>query len=331
MPVRNESRSQKMNAKDRSRQEYIARINRVMDYIEQHLNEQISLDVVAQIACFSPFHFHRIFSSLTGETLNTFIQRKRIEKAAQQLKNNENVSISEIAYDCGFCSVAHFSRTFRKYFGLTAKEFRETEKAIFAKDGLYYSKNGQLTRKINQLCPNFRMQLCSDSLNQFNHSNFIIMDTKVEIKEMPEMNVVYLRHTGKFDQIGKVFEKLMKWAGPRGLLNFPQTKTITVYHDDPSVTAIEKVRQSACITVENDVKVDGEIGKMKLEGGKYAVGHFEIDEKGFEKAWNTMCLWFTESGYQPGEGYPYELYYNSPDEDIKRRFVLDICIPVKRL
>ena len=79
------------------------------------------------------------------------------------------------------------------------------------------------------------------------------------------------------------------------------------------------------------MKVDGEIGKMKLDGGKYAVGRFDIDEKGFEKAWNTMCLWLIESGYQPSEGNPYELYYNSPDEDIKRRFILDICIPVKQL
>jgi len=320
-----------MNTIDRSKREYMARMNMVMDYIEKHLDEEITLAKVAKIACFSPFHFHRIFSSLTGETLNTFIQRIRIEKAAQQLRNDEDISISEIAYNCGFGSVAHFSRTFRKYFGLTAKEFRETEKAVFAKDGFYYSKNGQLTRKINQLCPDFRVQLCSDNLNQFNHSNLIIMDTKIEIKEMPEFNVIYCRHTGQFNQIGKVYEKLMKWAGPRGLLNFPKTKTITVYHDDPAITAIEQVRQSACITVENDVKVDGEIGKMKLESGKYSVGHFEIDENGFEKAWNTMCLWFTESGYQPREGFPYELYYNSPDEDDKHKFILDICIPVKLL
>lgn len=320
-----------MNTKDKSREEYTARINRVTDYIEKHLNEDLTLDKIARIACFSPFHFHRIFTTITNETINGFIQRIRIEKAAQQLRSDKEVSISEIACNCGFGSAAHFSRTFRKYFGLTAKEFRETEKAVFAKDGFYFSKNGQATRKINQLSPDSIGQLCSDNFNQINHSNLIIMDTKIEIKEMPEFNVVYCRHTGQFNQIGKAYEKLMKWAGPRGLLNFPETKTITVYHDDPSITAIEQVRQSACITVANDVKVDGEIGKMKLDGGKYAVGHFEIDETGFEKAWNTMCLWFTESGYQPGDGYPYELYYNSPEEDVKRRFILDICIPVKPL
>jgi AraC family transcriptional regulator len=320
-----------MSTKEQSRKEYIARINRVMDYIENHLSEEITLDKVAGIACFSPFHFHRIFSTLTRETLNGFIQRIRIEKSAQLLRNDENILISEIAVKCGFGSTAHFSRTFRKHFGMTAKAFREAEKPVFVKEGLFFSKNGQLTRKISQLKDEIEVQICSDNTNPFNHSNFIIMDTKIEVKEMPEFDVVYCRHQGQFDQIGKVYEKLMKWAGPRGLLKFPETKTMTVYHDDPSVTAIEQVRQSACITVDDNVNVEGEIGKMKVNGGKYAVGHFEIDETGFEKAWNTMCLWFTESGYQPAEGCPYELYYNSPEEDAERRFVLDICIPVKPL
>lgn len=159
-----------MSAKDKSRQEYIARINRVMDYIEKHLNEEITLDKIAQVACFSPFHFHRVFSTLTNETINAFIQRKRIEKAAQQLINEDNVSISEIAYNCGFGSVSHFSRTFRKYFGMTAKEFRETEKAFYAKDGKYFSKSGQPARKINQLSPGYNSLLCGDNFIQFIHS-----------------------------------------------------------------------------------------------------------------------------------------------------------------
>ena len=320
-----------MDPKERSKQEYSARINMVMDYIERNIGEKISLDKLSQIACFSPFHFHRIFTAITGETLNSFIQRIRIEKAAIQLRNEQRASISEIANNCGFASAAHFSRIFRKYMGMTAKEYRESDKVLFAKEGVYYSKNGQVVRKINQHEVFPSMQFCSDNTNNFNHSELIIMETKIEIREMPEMNVIYCRHKGRFDQIGKAYEKLMKWAGPRGLLNFPQTKTLTVYHDDPSVTAIEQVRQSACITVEGEVKVEGEIGRMKVDGGRYAVGHFEIDEAGFEKAWNTMCLWFTESGYQPGDGNPYELYYSSPEDDAKRKFVLDICIPVKQL
>ena len=296
-----------------------------MDYVEEHIDKTLNLSTLASIANFSLFHFHRIFTFFTGETPNDYVQRIRIEKAAKRLQNDRKVSISEVAEDCGFGSVSLFSRTFRAHFGVTAKEYRRMEKAVFVQNNLQYSKNGQLLSKNMKQGFDFEAHLCSVKLK-----NLIDMDTKIEIREIPEIQVVYVRHTGQFNQIGKAYEKLMKWAGARGLLNFPETKTVTLYHDDPSVTAIEKLRQDACITVSEDVKVEGEIGKATIPAAKCAVGRFQIDEKGFEKAWNTMCLWISESGYQP-VGNPYELYYNSAEEDAKMQFDLDICIPVKPL
>ncbi len=314
-----------MTRNEASRQEYISRINKVMDYVDKYIDSSLPLYTLAEVANFSQFHFHRIFTVLTGETPTDYVQRIRLEKAAILLQNHERMTISEIAYACGFSSLSLFSRSFRSYFKMTAKEYRRQEPGIYVRNGLRYSKNGQLLSKNMKQDFDFETQLCSVKLKQI-----IFMDTTIEIKEMPEMKVVYVRHTGQFNQIGKAYEKLMKWAGPRGLLNFPETKTLTLYRDDPSVTVIDKVRQDACITVTSDVKVEGEVGKGIIPAGKHAVGHFRIDETGFEKAWNTMCLWLTESGYQPG-GNSYELYYNSPEEDRERKFELDICIPVKSL
>ena len=314
-----------MNINETSRQEYISRINKVMDFVDRNLDQTLSLGVLADIANFSPFHFHRIFTVLTGETPGDFVQRIRIERAALLLQNDQRMTISDIAYSCGYGSVSLFSRSFRAYWGVTAKEFRQKEKAVFSKDGLQYSKNGQLLSKNVKETFDFDAHLCTVKLN-----HLIFMDTKVEIKEMPELKVIYVRHTGQFDQIGKAFEKVMKWAGARDLLNFPETKTVTLYLDDPSVTVVEKCRQNACITVNDDVKVEGEIGKGIIPAGKYAVGRFRIDPSGFEKAWSTVCLWITESGYQP-HGNPYELYYSSPEDDARGKFELDICVPVKPL
>ena len=315
-----------MTSQEQSKQEYIARINGIMEYIEQHIDQPIKLDVMAQIAHFSPFHFHRIFTVMVGETPANFLQRIRIEKAAQQLKDSPSKVIGDIAYSCGFSSVSLFSRTFRKHFGVSAKEYRQLEKPLLVKDGVYFSKMGQQLSKKSKLFVIQNEEFCTNKLKQL-----IIMETEVIVKEMPELQVIYCRHTGAFNQIGQAYGKLMQFAGPRGLLGSPSAKTLTVYHDDPSVTEIDKMRQSACLIVNSDVKVEGEIGKMTVPAGKYAVGHFEIVETQFEQAWNTMCLWLTESGYEPGEGYNYELYYNDHSQHPERKFILDICIPLKRL
>jgi AraC family transcriptional regulator len=226
-----------MTAKDESRREYIARINRVMNYIEKHLEQSLNLYVLAGVAGFSQFHFHRIFTVITGETPGDYVQRIRLERAAVLLQNDERMTVGEIAEVCGFGSPALFSRSFRARFGATAKEYRLQEHAVYVRDGLRYRKNGQLISKNGQPGFDFETHLCSVKLNQI-----IFMDTKIEIKEMPEMKVVYIRHAGEFHLIGNAYGKLMKWAGPRGLLKFPETKSVTLYRDDPSVTAIRHLR-----------------------------------------------------------------------------------------
>lgn len=317
-----------MHNQNFSRQEYTARINRVMDYIEKNLGSQIDLAKMAERASFSPYHFHRIFTCMVGETPNNFISRIRLEKSAQLL-HDSNSSISEIASLCGFINLSSFSRAFRNYFGVSAKQFREQEKAIFIKEGIRFSKNCKPASKIGKNPQAVNSEICSVKLNQL-----IIMDTQIEIRQMPKMDLIYCRHMGAFNKIGEAYEKLFKWAIPRGLVK-PGTKTVTVYHDDPAITSIEKVRQDASIIVDSAVfptlKTEGEICKSTLNAGKYAVGHFEIRETEFEQAWNTMCSWLTQSGFQPADGCTYELYHNEYSAHPEHKFIVDICIPVKPL
>ena len=314
-----------MDFKELSKQEYIARINRVMDYISQNIGQSIDLSLMSDIAAFSPYHFHRIFTFIVGETPNNFLSRIKLEKAAQLLQDNKKDSISDISFQCGFMNLSSFSRAFKTYFGISAKDFRQQSKAIYIKDGIRYSKNCKPISKIGKNIQKINDQFCSVEFNQL-----IIMDTKIEIKQMPELNLIYCRHMGAYNKIGQAYEKLFKWAIPRGLVN-SETKTVTVYRDDPTITSIDKVRQDASIIVIGNVKVEGEIGKSMVKAGKYAVGHFEIKETEFEQAWNTMCSWLTESGYQPDDGCTYELYHNDYNEHPEHKFIVDICIPVKPL
>ena len=314
-----------MNIQEKSRAEYRSRINRVMDHIGQNLDKPIDLGSMAEIASFSPYHFHRIFTYIVGETPSDFVSRIRLEKAAQLLLDNPNALVGDIAFQCGFINASSFSRAFKTYFGLTTKEFRERDKAIYLKDGIRYGKNCKAVSMIGKHPQRVNDQFCRVELKQL-----IIMDTKIEVKQMPELNLIYCRHTGAFNRIGAAYEKLFRWAGPRGLVT-PETKTVTVYRDDPAITTVEKVRQDASIIVKGDVKVEGEIGRSTLPAGKYAVGRFEIKETEFEEAWNTMCSWLTESGYQPADSPTYEYYHNDYSDHPDFKFIVDICIPVKAL
>lgn len=158
----------------------------------------------------------------------------------------------------------------------------------------------------------------------------------VEVKEIPDLHVVYIRHTGPYKGdpllFQRLFEKLFKWANARGLVNFPETQMITVYHDNPEITDENKLRKSVCLTAPENTEVDGEIGKMKVSGGKYAVGHFELKADQYQDAWNMIYgKWLPESGYQPDDRACFELYLNNPEEHPEKLHVVDIYIPVKPL
>ncbi len=319
------------------REEYTARINRVIDYIEANIDKDLSLEELAKVAHFSPFHFHRIFSAMVGETLSGFIQRIRIEKAATKLVLNPKKSITDIAFECGFSGSSAFARAFRETFNMSASDWRSG-------GHLQYSKNSKADSKESQSVGNIRQdfdvrpyytQGTIKQIWRIEMKNKEIQ-TNVEVKDMPELYVAYVRHIGPYkgDQelFASLFGKLMAWARPRGLLRFPETKVLSVYHDNPEITDENRLRTDACITVPKDTQVEGEIGKTTIPAGKYAIAHFEITPDQYEDAWTAVYGgWLPESGYQPKDDPCYELYLNEPKEHPEGKHVVDICVPVKAL
>ncbi|HEY9061462.1 MAG TPA: GyrI-like domain-containing protein [Pseudobacteroides sp.] len=316
--------------KELLREEYRSRINKVQDYIEANICEELSVVKLAEVANFSPYHFHRIFSAMTGESLYQHIQRIRLEKSASTLVANPKKSITEVAYECGFTNQASFARAFKKYFNVSAGEWRKNPR-------LYKSKNCKMDSNLGkENAKDFPYN--KDAVKNFYWREKYMSNIRfsVEVKEMPELSVVYIRNTGSYkgDQtlFDRLFGKLYTWADARGLINFPETKMITVYHDNPEITEENNLRISACMTAPEDTQVDGEIGKMKISGGKYAIGHFEIKGDQYQDAWNTICgEWFPESGYQPDEGPCFELYLNDHNQHPEKMHIVDIYVPVKPL
>ncbi len=320
------------------REEYISRINRVIDYIEMNMDDNLSLESLASVASFSRFHFHRIFRGMVGETLNQFIQRVRLEKAAAQLIASPRKSITEIALDTGFSGSSTFARAFKDSFRMSASQWRAAGRL---KDSKICKTNGKKGQPIGKMWKDLEISSCYiDDITNNQIWRMKMKDKKqqvdVEVKEMPELNVAYVRHIGPYKGDSALFEgmfdKLMKWAGPRDLLRFPGTRTLCAYHDDPKITDEDKLRMSACITVPAEAEVDGEIGKMTLPGGKFAVARFEIDSDQFEESWGAiMGGWLPESGYQPDDRLCYELCHNNPNEHPEKKHIVDICVPVKPL
>lgn len=314
--------------------EYIARINRVIDYIELHIDQSLTLDELAIIANFSKYHFHRIFYSIIGETLFQFIQRIRIEKAASLLISQPKKSITEISYECGFMNPSSFARKFKNYFGVSAT--------------LWRSEHRQ-NRNLNKTKSNMRKVVSNDSKDTLRSSWYIehvgqsqiwrvLMNNEertVEVKELSEMTVAYVRYVGPYKGDSELFEslyqKLFSWAGPRNLLHSSDAKSLVIYHDDPEITEETKLRISVCITIPEDTIVDGDIGKMKVSGGKYALAKFILTAADFEEAWKWVYgTWLPESGYAPDDRPCFELYpkdCNLPEG----KMAVSICVPVKPL
>jgi len=307
--------------------EYSKRINRVLDYLDEHYPEQLTLEGLAEVANFSPYHFHRIFKSIVGESLYKYIQRIRVEKAAKKLKYS-NKSITDIAFECGFGHSASFSRTFKEHFSMSATVWRKSGSLTFSKNCKEQSKNWQgivvSPMYINSVTShsNWRISMLNKS------------DVTVEVKSLSEVTVAYIRHIGPFkgevEKWTTLFQRLMKWAGSNNLIKCPGTMYFTVFRDDLKITEFSKFKADACISVEPTTVGSGDIGISTIPAGKYAVAQFEIDASEFEQAWDSVYShWLPESGYQPDDRCCFERYLNDPNTHPKNKHIIEVCIPVK--
>jgi AraC family transcriptional regulator len=312
--------------------EYARRINRVLDHIEVHLGEELRLEDLAAVACFSPFHFHRLFKAFCGETIGEHLRRRRLERAARQLICERAKPVTAIALDCGFSSSQNFAKAFRLHFGLSPSEVRRRHDW---RDPHFHqnSKPGNTRRKLGKDL----LELAG--YPEATDDEFIRIDCsggddmQVRIIEMEPLRVAYFRGIGTYSPatIGPLFQKLMAWAGPRGICG-PASQIMGVCWDDPGITPEPRCRYDACITVAPDFQDDGRVSLQLLPGGRYAVRHCEFVCQGFEKAWEELMTdWLPTSGYQPDDRPNLEFYYNDGNRDPENKWIMDIWLPVKPL
>ncbi|MEM1337555.1 MAG: AraC family transcriptional regulator [Bacteroidota bacterium] len=295
--------------------EYVHRVNNVIDYIESRLEFEFNLDELAGVSNFSKFHFVRVFRGITGETPFELILRLRLEKAASLLIRG-NKSVSEIAFECGFKSLPVFSKNFKAYYKASASSFRKSN----------LNKNNSNFNKVTNTYKSY-------FYNPLRFGDAPNNKEGIEIRKFEEESVIYLRHHGPYsgnaDVFGHLFHRLVSWAGAKGLLESKEVKKFIVYHDDLDIADEAKLRTSVCLSAPKNTKVDSVVGKMTIQKGQYVVARFNVKAEQIKTSWDwLMGYWFPTSGFQPDDKVCFEQYHAASDDGI---FTLDICIPVKRL
>jgi len=291
-----------------SRHIYSERINSVIDYISEHISEDISLETLSAVACFSMFHFHRIFTAFTGETPRDYIERVKLEKAANHLCVMPNKSVSEIAFEFGFSSASSFCRAFRKYYKVSPSKYLEKHRENFPYINVPKEKQLKIHKK----------------------ESF----SSVLIKNLPSLHVAYIQTLNGYSEgIPKSWKQLIQYM-TRHDLTEPEAWYVGIPFDNPGITPRTECRYRACLGVKDTyVQTKGEVKTSDIEGGKYAIYHFKGRREDISDAYTFLYgEWLPQSGYTPDkkpllEIYPPELH-QSPYMDVLE---YDIALPVKPL
>lgn len=286
--------------KENTEKDYFERINTVLEYINNHLEENLDLKKLASVSNFSEFHFHRIMRAYLNESLGSYMVRLRLDMAARLLRYSKE-PIQEIAYRTGYEVPSSFNKAFKKRFNVSPKEFRDS-KGFFRSDGTFINPYKTITE----------------------------MKLKPKIKTIKEKKVIYVQTKGYLNEsIGPAWQTLINFMKQNRLFGF-KTEFIGISYDDPKITEIEKCRYDACSTVRKEVDPVGQIGFRTISGGTYAVfKHYGPYEK-FTETYNAIYLnWLPESGYKLRDTHCFERYLSDASKVKPEKNVTEIYIPIE--
>lgn len=308
-----------MTSRD-SRSEYESRMHRVLEYVDQHLDESLDLNTLAEVAYFSSFHFHRLFTAWMGETLGDYLRRRRVEVAAMRLVAQPRTRILNIALSVGFGSAEAFTRAFKSRFGCSPTAWREQQYCLRNAN----SNSGQMNSKRSQA---LKVPFTEHEIPQTpNKENTV----KVTLIDREPATVAYLRHIGPYGEpIARFWqETYVPWAVMNKL--GADHSRYGISYDDPSITSPEQCRYDACAEVSPDFVATGGAHKTTIPGGKYAVFKFKGTVEAVGDAWTALIRgWLPSSGLQLDARPCFEYYPKGAAFDCKRgEFECEICIPV---
>ncbi|CAN7381650.1 AraC family transcriptional regulator [Rhizobium sp. LjRoot98] len=274
---------------------YEQRLRRVSAYIYDHLDEELDLDRLSDIACMSPHHWHRVYRAVHGETLATTVKRLRLHRAAGDLVQT-SLSVEEIARRTGYPNLQSFTRIFKSVFGMPPARYRRE-----GSHTVFQSANGKGFGEMYN----------------------------VTMKTIAPRELTGVSHTGSYMGIGRAFETLGGTLQARKLYR-QDMKMVGIYLDDPDLVAEDKLRSFACVTEGQHVPADEPLVRKHLEGGEYAVLRHKGPYADMHKAYQWLYgEWLPSSGREVRDTVRFEEYINNPRDAAPKELLTDIYLPVK--
>jgi AraC family transcriptional regulator len=291
---------------------YEQAVQRVVSHLVTHLDESADLAALARLACLSPFHFHRVFRGMVGETPLELLRRLRLERAAHTLRSSET-SVTAVAFSAGYETHEAFTRAFRAAFGAAPSVFRRNASAravLSAASGLHYDPRTPASHFIPRNTGGHQMQIV--------------------IEQLPALRLATITHIGPYNQIGRAFEKLSALAGRAGLFNQPEVMMIALYDDDPDGRPPEELRSHAGITVADGMALPEGLTERRIAGGAYAryshIGTFDV----LGDVWaRFMGEAMPASGQALVDGPALEIYRSDMRTTPPAEFRTDLLVPVR--
>lgn len=278
---------------------YQQRLQKVIDYIYDHLEQPLDLNRLADIACLSPYHWHRVYRAIYGETLAQTVKRLRLHKAAGLLTRT-SLTISQIAKQSGYSGVPAFNRAFSDVYGLPPAAYRQQ----------------------GRLCQ-FQLAANDNSLKDNRMSDVTL--TRIE-----DFHILAKHHQGSYMNIGNAFEKIYGFLGAKGLLD-PSKRTVGIYFNDPNIVPEPDLRSAAAVEFEQvlDIELAEGFEWLQIQGGEYAVLRYTGPYADMSSAYNYLYgVWLPESGREPADAPCFEHYLNNPRETAPSELITDIYLPL---
>jgi AraC family transcriptional regulator len=292
---------------------YVQRVNLAIDHIVGHLDQPLRLRDLARVALLSPFHFHRVFQALVGSTPADFVQRLRLEKALGILSHPRPPSLTAIALACGFSSSSHFSRCFKRRFGVPPSSFDV--------DAWRRAHGAELEAIVEQAAPRPQVERLP---RRHNPDSF-----RVRIRELPARTVAYIRVDRPYQGINamKAVWRLLAWAERNGVAD---GQWLGYQWDNPEITSLEDCRYYVAVVAERFTP-RGEVGRYRFPPLTVAEvvirGGLDLELRALQWLYGS---WLPRSGFVPDDQPAFEAWMGRPFAHGAEYFELAAQLPIRR-